>query len=276
MIEDFLSQKQKRKKKRRNYIAGVTAFIVAYLFLFGIGWFIFSSPVFRVDHMVVEGNTNVSSTDVITLMQASALQNHSFLKALFGYRSIFIWPSTIGTSDLAFIPQLAAVSISRDYFSHTVRANVTERTPFATWCLMPQLDANGNPISDEQCYWFDDTGTVFERAFDTQGGLAFAIHDYSQSSLTLDGEILPAPFVPNMISIINTITASGIDVNEIALNDISLQQIDVTTYNGPTLHFSLRFSSAEDLPVLESLMAKPGFDKLQYVDFTVQNRAYYK
>jgi hypothetical protein len=141
---------------------------------------------------------------------------------------------------------------------------------------MPPLDANGNPSGDESCFWFDNTGTLFQKAFDTEGSELFAVHDYAQTGLGVGGKILPDLFISNLISILDTIEASSLTIKEIALNDLSLEEIDVSTYNGPMLYFSLRFSASEDLPVLQELMEKPGFSSLQYVDFRTENRAYYK
>jgi len=103
-----------------------------------------------------------------------------------------------------------------------------------------------------------------------------AIHDYSQSGLGLGKKVLPDPFMENLVSIVRAVVGSGVGVKEIALNDLALQEIVVTTYDGPALYFSLRFPADNDVPVLQGLMAKPGFGKLQYVDFRVENRAYYK
>ncbi len=169
---------------------------------------------------------------------------------------------------------------------------VTERQPFAIWCEMPHYAARvdaagvgnatstagdlGNPITNEECFWFDASGTLFEKAYDTEGSALFAVHDYSQAGLGLTQQILPNIFITNFMSILDVVKQSGLTVKEIALKDLNLQEIDVATYEGPDVYFSLRFSAANDLPVLTNLMAKPGFAKLQYVDFRVENRAYYK
>ena len=94
--------------------------------------------------------------------------------------------------------------------------------------------------------------------------------------MAIGGNILPDIFVPDMLSIFDTLKISGITVKEIALNDLSLQEIDISTYDGPALYFSLRFSAEEDLQALQQLMGKPGFSSLQYVDFRTENRMYYK
>jgi len=184
---------------------------------------------------------------------------------------MLIWPSVLSADDLVFIPQIASMTVAKDYLAHTITVTVTERKPLAIWCATP-VESRAN----ETCYWFDDQGVIFGKTFDTQGSLMFAVHDYSQSRLGLNNKILPDQFVSNFISIVDIVRTSGVNVSDIILKDIGLQEIDVTTYDGPNLYFSLRFPADEDLPVLQSLMAKPDFNKLQYVDFRIENRAYYK
>lgn len=275
MLEDYLSEKQKKRKERRQRLWWFTAIIL----LFSVGlfavWIIVESPVFRIDHFVVTGNRVVASSDVIDLLLASASQHRTLFSSLLGTNNMLTWPKTLATSSVALMPQLSNVAIQKNYINHTLTVSVTEREPFAIWCEMPPLDANGNPSGDESCFWFDDTGMLFEKAFDTEGSELFAVHDYAQTSLGIGEEILPDLFVSNMISIINTVKASGLITKEIALRDLSLEEVDVSTYNGPTLYFSLRSSAAGDLPVLKNLIETPSFDSLQYIDFRTENRIYY-
>jgi len=282
-IDAYLSKKQKRRKKRRAYFFGVAAFVVVYLIALGIFWIIFHSPLFRVDRVVVQGNVNVPSDAVVALLQASVLKpgdelkhGNSWFRSFFGFKNMLIWPGALPADDLTVLPALANITISKDYFSHTITATVTERQASGIWCFVPKTNSAGNPSANEPCYWFDSGGFLFEKAFDTQGSSLFAIQDYSQTDPGLGKNILPDEFIPNLVSIVNVVASSGISVDTAALNDIGLEEIDITTYNGPELYFSLRFPADEDLPVLQSLMAKSDFGKLEYIDFRVENRAYYK
>jgi hypothetical protein len=277
-LDSYLSEKQRRRKKRQRYLYVALAAAAVYLLLAGTAWAFLRNPFLRVDNVTVTGNDTVPTGDVIAIVQSAALRDRGLLlwKAILGYRNMLIWPSSLTAADLIFNPRLQAVTLSKDYFSHTITVHVTERTPLGTWCFMPQGAASGATAASENCYWFDDTGFMFARTLDTQGNLIFVVHDYSQTGRGLAQEILPDEFVPNFISIIDALKASGIGVSDIVLKDISLEEIDVTTQNGPALYFSLRFSADEDLPVLEDLMTKSDFSKLQYVDFRVENRAYYK
>jgi hypothetical protein len=274
-IDRYVADRRRRQKKRRKYFWAVAGFLAVYFIAFGIFYLIVRAPAFQTDKITVEGNSAVPTQEIMDLLQAGVIRRNdeltapnSGLKAMLGFNNLLIWPDTLPTSTIATIPQLAGVTIAKNYFLHTITITVTERQPFAVWCQMPADD----------CYWFDSTGIAFEHTLDTAGGAIEVIHDYSSSTAPLDlGEpVLSPEFMPNLISILNVLQQSGIGVADISLQDISLQQINVTTAEGPMLYFSLRFSADEDLPVLQNLMAMPGFDKLQYVDFTVENRAYYK
>ncbi len=271
-FDSYLSEKQRRRRKRRRYLYAAAAAAIAYASIVGLAWFFLRAPLFRVDAVTVTGESTVSAGDAIALVQSAALRDRGFLywKAFLGYRNMLVWPSALSAADLAWNPRLSAVTLSKDYLSHTITIKVTERAPFGIWCFVPSGGAN------ESCYWFDDTGFMFARTLDTQGNLIYVVHDSSQADRGLAREILPDEFAPNLLSIINVLRASGIGVQDIALKDLSLEEVDVATAEGPALYFSMRFPADEDLPVLENLMAKPDFSKLQYVDFRVENRAYYK
>ena len=88
------------------------------------------------------------------------------------------------------------------------------------------------------------TGIAFENTLDTEGGAIDVIHDYSGASSTtvvpplLLGEPVLAPeFMPNLISILNVLQTKRRRCPDISLQDISLQQINVTTSEGPDALF---------------------------------------
>jgi hypothetical protein len=273
MLEDQLSEKHRKRRERTTKLWAAAGVLAAALAAIGVLWFLFRSPFWDVRAVTVRGNRTVPAADIEGVITGG-------IHSLFGASSILAWPSgELPARETELIPQLADISVSKSYWGHSIEVSVTERQPFAIWCEMPKLGADGNPVTNESCFWFDAGGTIFEKAYDTEGSALFAVHDYSQTGLGLTQSILPgspAAFVANFISILNAVKQAGLTVKEVALKDLSLQEIDVSTYDGPDVYFSLRFPADNDLPVLQSLMAKPDFKKLQYVDFRVQNRAYYQ
>jgi hypothetical protein len=280
-IAPYVSDRKKRRKRRRAYFFAAAGLIVLYAIFFGAQWLVLHSPVFRVDHVVVLGNGSVSSADVIALAEASAFPGHDIFRAALTFDNMLLWPASIPQNELQLIPQLADANISKDFFTHTVTITVTERSPFGIWCFSapPGVISTSSAIvagATVPCYWFDNTGTIFERAGETQGGLVYTVYDRAQAPLGLNQKVLPNEFLQNFISIMNVLRASGLGVQNIELNDLTLEEVDVKTANGPMVYFSLQFPADEYLPVIQKLMLQPNFNKLQYVDCRTENRLFYK
>ena len=289
-IAPYISDRKRKRKRRRAYLFTALGLIALYGIFFAVQWLVLRSPVFRVDHVVVQGNSAVSSTDVIALAEVSALSGRDVFRAALTFDNMLLWPANIPPSELQLVPQLATANISKDFFSHTITITVTERAPFGIWCFsaspggaiaptgMASSSSAAAFITDAntRCYWFDNTGTIFEKAGETQGDLVFTVYDKAQIPHGLNQKVLPGEFLPNFISIINVLRASRLSVQNIELNDLSLEEVDVQTANGPTIYFSLQFPADEYLPVIQKLMLQPNFGRLQYVDCRTENRLFYK
>ncbi|HVO28955.1 MAG TPA: hypothetical protein VMT81_03165 [Candidatus Paceibacterota bacterium] len=278
-IDSYVSERRRKQKKRRKYFWSVAVFLAAYLVFLSIVALFVRLPAFHEQRITIVGNSAVSAADITNLLQASVIKDGNLLaapdnglKAMLGFTNMLVWPGALPTSTVAVIPQLADVSIAKDYFLHTITVTVAERQPFAVWCLMAAEDSS----SSDACYWIDDTGTAFQRTLDTQGGVISVIHDYAQGGVALGGKVLPADLLANLLSVLGVLRSSGVGVEDISIRDLALQEVDVTTSAGPLLKFSLHFPADNDLAILGNLAAKPDFGDLQYVDFTVQNRVYYK
>ncbi len=280
-IAPYVSDRKKKRKRRRAYFFAAIGLIALYGIFFCMQWLVLRSPVFRVDHVVVQGNGAVSSTDVIALAEASAFPGHDIFRAALTFNNMLLWPTSIPQNELQLIPQLATANISKDFFSHTITITVTTRAPFGIWCFSapPGVISTSSTVgasTNAPCYWFDNTGTIFEKAGETQGDLVYTVYDRAQAPRGLNEKVLSAEFLPSFISIMNVLRASGLSVQAIELNDLSLEEVDVLTANGPTIYFSLQFPADEYLPVIQKLMLQSNFNKLQYVDCRTENRLFYK
>ena len=278
-IAPYVSDRKKKRKRIRAYFFTAIGLLILYVIFFIVQWMIFHSPLFRVNTIVVQGNSAVASADVIALAESVAASGHSFFPAALTFNNMLLWPDSIPQKALQQIPQLATATVSKDFFSHTVTITVTERAPFGIWCFsaMPTVVvASTTTSTGAPCYWFDNTGTIFEKAGETQGDLVFVVYDRAQSPRGLNQKVVSDDFLPNLISVLNVLRGSGLGVRAIELNDLSLQEVDVLTGNGPTIYFSLQFPADEYLPIIKKLILQPGFDKLQYIDCRTENRLFYK
>ena len=122
MLEDYLSEKQRKKKMLRRKLWWTFGILVVFFMVLLVLWFITESPVFRVDHINVTGNHAVASNDVIALLQASVGLHPTFFSWMLGMGNMLTWPKALRTSDVALVPQLASVSIQKNYRNHTLTA----------------------------------------------------------------------------------------------------------------------------------------------------------
>jgi hypothetical protein len=268
----YISEHRKKREKVRRYVFGTLAVFALYFIFLGGAWLVVRSPLFQLQHITVTGNNVIASQDVITLLESDPSGHHGFFGSVLGWNNMLSWPGSISKNQLDAIPQLASATVSKDYFSRTITVNVTERSPFGIWCFLPKGDDTDSGL----CYWFDNTGVIFEKATNTEGNLIVVVHDHSQNTRGLNQKVLSDAFAANFISIVNVLHKSNVGIQEIDLNDLSLEEVDVMTTGGPELYFSLRFPADDDLGVLQSLITQGGFNKLQYVDCRTEDRVYYK
>jgi len=284
-IAPYVSERRKRRKKIRRWFFATLAVFVLYFMFFGIAWFVMRAPFFSVARVAVSGAPDMADADVVAIVQAdpSGKMATGWLGAMLGWRNMLAWPDRVPSSTLALAPELSGIGISKDYFSHTVTIAATERQPLGIWCYLPKGAAPVSPSSSVpaapgsgQCYWFDDSGVLFQKSLSTQGNLIFVVNDYSQTDRGLGNTVLPEEFDANFISIMDVLRAAGIGVKEIDLRDLSLEEVDAQTTAGPVIEFSLRFPAGDYLSVLRNLAAQGSFAKLQYVDCRTQDRVFYK
>src|SRR5262249_37160838 len=154
----------------------------------------------------------------------------------------------LSSDELKLVPTLAGVTVTKDYFSNTLTANVIQRVPMGIWCF-----SSSAAVSARNCYWFDNDGVMFGRAGESEGGLFLTVQDHSGRFGGLNLRVLPDRFLGNFISIVNVLRTSGFPVNAIVLNDLSLEQVTASALKGPSIYFSLRFPADNYLPVIKSI-----------------------
>ncbi len=295
------------KRKRRIFIFFGIVFLVC--FFFGGAWVLFRSPFFKVEKVEVRGNAYTNADDITGLFKSAILRSSGFTRFM-GAGNMLAWPTALLPGDLASVPRIKNLSVVKNWGTHVITITVTERIPVGVWCQkMPtnadetlrqssgqaQMNADAtssistNPRVDlresagESCWWFDNDGLAFESAPAIEGSLIHAVDDYSASATSstahtvgLYQKILPPEFIPNLFSIFTVLDDSGFAIREVRLDDLALEEIKVLTYDGPELYFSLRFPAQNASAVLQSLSQSGNISQLQYVDFRVENRAYYK
>ncbi len=271
----YIDEVHDKRRKRRIYYFSIAGFLALDLLLAGTAWIFTRTSLFRAQDVSVSGNSAVSAADILDLVHAN-VPGRGWMNNFLGFNNLLVWPKSIATSNLALLPAIETIGITKDYNSKKVDVVVTEREPYATWCRMELSDASDTSAAAD-CFWFDTSGVIFKRALASEGSLILAVRDYSgEKVLGLGLKVLLDEQIPNLISVLNVIKKSGVNIEEIRLNDAVLGELEVDTFNGPKLYFSLRFKADDTLPVMQDFISKAGFKNLEYVDFRVEKRVYYK
>ncbi len=255
-----------RERNRKKWILAGGAVLFA-LASNGALWVVFASPLFRVDRIEITGNREIAA-DKILALAAQRVLGDSATNRLFGMYHFLAWPKAISGDNARVVPKVKRIGIERRYGEHAVVLQVEERAPFGIWCLMRR--------EPPQCYWFDEEGIVYDRSIGAEGSLIPVVHDYDQDRIGLASPVVPKEFMANLFSVFEALGRIGAAVREIRLDSLKLQELVVSTYDGPTLFFSLRFPAEYAVSVTDSLREGRIWSTLNYVDFRSENRAYYK
>lgn len=263
---DFGDIKKKRRKKTFIIRGGIGAVILG-LLIFGVVRIVFYSSLFRIQDVVVNSG-DISKEKILDLLR-DRIEKNSFLIRSLGFNNFLAWPKNIEGSELAAMPEIDNLIIKKEYSRKALTVDVISKKPFALWCLKKDLPAS--------CYLFDKNGYIFGKSPEAGGNLIQVVSDYSQDSLNIGSKILKNELVPNMISILETLSASGLALNEISLKDLTREEIDIQTSAGPIIYFSLHYPAETYLSFIQSLLPSSAtFKNIQYIDLRVPNRAYYK
>lgn len=264
-VDYYISGTSRAKRRRKFTYWLIFVISVFYLLFIGLGALTLKTGLFRAKEITITGNKEVAEADIRQALQAQIFGGH-FLSYLLGFNNLLIWPDHIKDAD-KFLPQIKSLDIEKNYWAKTITVRVTERTPYGIWC---------GEASGGKCFWFDETGKIFKKGPASQGNLVRTVADSSGRPLGLGSAVLPENYFSNLHSIFEVLDQSGLSINSVILKDLELEEVAVNVTSGLILRFSLRFSASWSLPILQNLMAQKQFSGLQYVNFTTENRAYYK
>jgi len=159
-----------------------------------------------------------------------------------GHNNFLAWPSEIGDAN-----------IEKNYLSGLLKISNDNSEKFGIWC-------------SNECYWFDNSGKLTGLAPDTEG-----------SSIPKVLGVLPEENqLQNIISIIENINALPLRVAYYSYEE-RLQELVAYGTKKEKIIFSARFVPSEKtFKYTKDLAMKGELRAAEYLDLTVENRAYLK
>jgi cell division septal protein FtsQ len=240
----------------------VIFFSIFVLLVIGVVYLVFHSPVFQIAGIEVVGS---QKNEEIKSELISILSKTSKFQSWLGSENIIFW----SPKAIKGIPQslfwLSDLTLKRNWSSREIFIEVQERRPYLIWC---QADSN--------CYWLDKTGVAFAFAPQSEGFIIPKVLAENSQPLKLGQLFFNNPdLVKNTLEIIKQLQNSSLVVSKFLIKDLNLQEMTAKTA-GPELYFSLRYLPQNFSQILASLGNRVDFQKLNYIDFRVVNRIYYK
>jgi hypothetical protein len=235
------------------------------LLAIGAGGLVVQSPIFKSTELVFEGVPSGAQESVVRDLKTDILQIHR--SAILGTDHYFSWPSKLSYSAAA----ASAVNIKKDLFSKTITFNIVPRQRYAVWCQATTNEA------EDSCFWIDNLGIAFDIAPVAQGQLVRTIFATSDAEPPVIGRAVTSAETFGIIKkIIDAVLEMNIAVDTTTY-DGARSELRLTTNTGTIVRLSTRFDpEATALPALKRLAGKPGLNNFEYVNLTVENRAFLK
>ncbi len=234
------------------------------LLLVLVAWGFLKLPLFTGANISVTGLPDDAQSAALHEVKLSLLQMKKF--AILGPDNYFSWPSDYPYSASA----ATSVELSKNLWGKSITLAATPRQRYAIWC-------SNNSDTPETCFWIDQFGVAFEKAPAGEGQLVRTIYATSHVDEQSAGKpVVSADTFVAIKKIIDGVSAESIDITHMTYDD-DTQELKLTTDYGTLIRFSTRFDPTETaLPALRRFVDKPGISKLDYLNLTVENRAFFK
>lgn len=258
---------ESRMRKQRFYrrlkiYAGIAA---VFLLTLGLSRVILFSSLFKAESVNVGGGHRLSEEKLLGALELEILKK-SKIKSFLGRENMLFWKKNDVLEAAGKIPLIAEMNFQKDYFGKKITMEIRERKGIGVWCL----------AFSGKCFWFDEEGTIISEAPKTEGFLILKIDDYTKRPLEIGEKAMNKEFVDNFLGVIGSLRQLSLGSREVRVDDLSLQEFRVALQNGPDLLFSFRFYPEFLGNTVAFLKNKGDFSKLDYVDFRVENRVYYR
>lgn len=277
----FYSKKNKRIREQKFSFSKkwVIIFFLAIAAVGAVVYLVIYSPLFIVKNIQVamaDSPANINREELIEKLK-QFFEGRSFADSILGSRNILTWDNDL-SQFLDRHPQWEFLKISKDYFGRQIIISGKERKKFGLWCEKTQVisEENSQLFPEPKCRWFDEKGVIFSEAPSVESEIFNRVDDYSGRKLEIGSLVLSDEMIRNLIAIFKILEDTGVNARTLILKDLPLEEVSVEPKSGPRLIFGLNRDQTFIAPAINSLRASGQWDKLQYVNFTVENRAYYK
>jgi len=191
--------------------------------------------------------------------------------AMLGTNHYFAWPKSINNPPIEF----DSIKIKKSLTKRELTIKAQPRTKYGLWCA--EKPESSPEFVLAICYWLDPSGIIFKEGPIADGQLVPTIFEkYANQLVPSKSPIIDSEQFSIIKNALTGIKAIDLSFEKIFL-DRSNQEIEVELSSGTIVKFSLRFDPIKTaLPALAKLNSDGKLNQMDYIDLTVENRAFYK
>jgi cell division septal protein FtsQ len=259
----MLTSYSKNQQVRAGFLKILAVVVLIIIFCGSFLYAIFHADFLAVKEYKVLGLRVIPES---SFLEAIKLDSASNWLGIFGPDRILNWRSgerqvLVGAND----PYLANVHTEVNWFKRTVDFVAEEKKTSFIWCR------------EENCFVTDEEGKAFAIAPDYGGHLIIEIKDQRLGNLAVGFKVLEDSDIwNNLKKNILEIKSSGIGLIGIKILEEESREWQAVLAHGGVLKFSLD-KPIEDLSsILNRLSKDVDLEKMEYADFRVPGRVYFK
>lgn len=245
-------------ERRVKFIAALGTTIVG-LIVGGLIYAFGFSSWSRITEITFSGIDDISQLEFLATIEHKIAQGR--IANIFGAHNFFIWPK--GDIDIGYL-SAQHITIEKNWIHRSIHITVQPREYYGIVCL----------LSDE-CFWFDPSGFVFERAPKTEGSFVLQIIDIERETMVVGERVMTAPLMMYFGHVVRIMNDVGFRARRIEFIR-RLQELRWETFEGADILLSLRFDPTVNVSALRELQKTVSLRDVVYVDLRVNGRMYYK
>jgi len=242
----------------------IILFIISFFGL--VYWFIFLSPYFQIKKITIEGFNQSFSEKIELILEQNNRRFTPFLiyeifpQYLENNKSY----ATFFNSDLeGFLlrqyPKIEKIDIKPDIRKATLAVNIQQRTIDFLWCI------------ENDCYYMDKNGVIFEKALETQGSFLKKIIILDTKKRFLGDKVIFQDQLEkiNKIFILVEGKESPISIDFLEIKEENFSSIKIVVNEGFYILYSLTDDFSEVLKIITEIKKqklKGDFSNLEYID----------
>jgi cell division septal protein FtsQ len=216
----------------------------------------------QVTKISVEGAKTINAEEISSLIDTHINQKYSLLQIKLRKNILFFNETYVGDAILAKFSVIKKIQIKKN-LPNDILVVITERTPIGTWCLI------------DQCSYFDEDGVMWGVALKSSGSLLLTVDDMRLPNQDLDKSEM------SFMEATQRLTAGfkelDIKIQRIEIPADSIGDIRVYTGKGYYAVFNIDSYINKQLETLRIFLSNQSEDiTMEYIDVSIEGRAYYK